>query len=295
VAVLENFAGAWLPAVVSLERALERIFSGEAVSLYDLSTTFDLRRDTLEHLLVRLELDGWIRPRARTWKRARVAPLRPPASLAASLPKALRAAAAALLETPRAALDLTKLAGPGASMAQLHRVLDEWLAAGDAEVRRWHVLLELQILRRPDAVRELAAGCHAMLVEQTRAGLERLEAVVRLLTARGCVTRGLLGYLGQKAAARCGHCSSCSGQRPPRELPGEPARAPDAAELEAIRQLVRERHAPLGSAAQLARFLCGLQSPALARKRLERHASFGGLARLPFSAVLAYAEVALGR
>jgi ATP-dependent DNA helicase RecQ len=296
VAILENFASAWLPAAVAIERVLERIFSGDPVSVFDLSTTFDLRRETLEHLLVRLELDGWIRPCARTWKRARVAPLRPPATLCATLPKALRPAAALLLENPRAALDLTTLAAASkATLGQFHRVLDEWLAGGDAEVRRWHVLIEVRILKRPAAVRELAATYHGMLDKQAQAGLERLEAVVRLLTSRACLTRGLLAHFGQNAPATCGRCSTCRGQRPPRQLPGEAAQAPGAAELEAIRLLVRERHGPLRSAAQLARFLCGLPSPALARKRLERHACFGQLARLPFSAVLAYAEVALGR
>lgn len=295
LAVLENFATAWLPPAMTLERMLERIFSGEPVSLFDLSTTFDLRRDTLEHLLVRLELDGWIRPCSRTWKRARIAPLRPPATLRATLPKTLRPAADLLLENPRAALDLTKLAAAGASLAQLHRVLDEWLAGGDAEVRRWHVLLELRILQRPATLRELAATYHAMLVQQAQAGLERLEAVVRLLTSRACLTRGLLSHFGQKAPASCGRCSTCRGERPPRQLPGGVARPPDAAELEGIRLLVRERHGALRSATQLARFLCGLHSPALARKRLERHARFGQLSRLGFSEVLAYAEVALGR
>jgi ATP-dependent DNA helicase RecQ len=41
---------------------------------------------------------------------------------------------------------------------------------------------------------------------------------------------------------------------------------------------------------QLARFLCGLTSPATTRERLGRHAAFGLLARVPFADVLAEAE-----
>jgi ATP-dependent DNA helicase RecQ len=293
--VLENFACAWLPNSVALARVLERVFGGGLLSVYDLSTTFDIRRETLEHLLVRLELDGWIRPVARTWKRARVIPLRPPASLVASMPKSLRGEAGALLAAA-GALDLPALAADhGCSVARLHRVIDEWRAGGDAEVRRWHVLLEVRILRVPPALAELADAYQKMLDQQAQAALARLAAVVRLVTTRGCVERGLLAVFGQRPAGGCGQCSSCLGNWPPRTLVGADAAPPDAAELDAIRMLVRERHAPLRTAPQLARFLCGLSSPAAARKRLDRHPCFGRLARLPFSTVAAYAAVALGR
>jgi ATP-dependent DNA helicase RecQ len=41
---------------------------------------------------------------------------------------------------------------------------------------------------------------------------------------------------------------------------------------------------------QLARFLCGMTSPASIRARLTRHEAFGILSDIPFSEVLAIAE-----
>jgi ATP-dependent DNA helicase RecQ len=63
-----------------------------------------------------------------------------------------------------------------------------------------------------------------------------------------------------------------------------------AAQAAAIQSLVAEGRGSLGTSRQLARFLCGLTSPATTRERLGRHAAFGLLSRVPFANVLAQAE-----
>jgi ATP-dependent DNA helicase RecQ len=57
-----------------------------------------------------------------------------------------------------------------------------------------------------------------------------------------------------------------------------------------IRHLVRERLPALRHPRQLARFLCGISSPATQRDRLTKHACFGLLSEAPFDTVLAQAE-----
>jgi ATP-dependent DNA helicase RecQ len=64
----------------------------------------------------------------------------------------------------------------------------------------------------------------------------------------------------------------------------------DRAEL---RALSRAHPQALGEARQLARFLCGLTSPATSRARLSRHALFGVLAERRFEQVLALATALL--
>jgi ATP-dependent DNA helicase RecQ len=61
-------------------------------------------------------------------------------------------------------------------------------------------------------------------------------------------------------------------------------------ELAAVRALVDEKHAALNSPRQLARFLCGMASPAATRARLTRNDAFALFADLPFADVLAIAE-----
>jgi ATP-dependent DNA helicase RecQ len=69
-----------------------------------------------------------------------------------------------------------------------------------------------------------------------------------------------------------------------------PARTPGEDDWLALRALARENHPELASPRQLARFLCGMSSPATTRARLGRHHSFGLLADLPFADVLAIAR-----
>jgi len=51
-----------------------------------------------------------------------------------------------------------------------------------------------------------------------------------------------------------------------------------------------ERHEALASARQVARFLCGINSPSATRARLSKHKLFGLLSDLPFKQVLTFVE-----
>jgi ATP-dependent DNA helicase RecQ len=67
-----------------------------------------------------------------------------------------------------------------------------------------------------------------------------------------------------------------------------------AEQTSVVRGLIAEGHSSLGSPRQLARFLCGLTSPATTRQRLGRHAAFGLLSRVPFADVLTQTEMLVG-
>ncbi|MBE2205315.1 MAG: hypothetical protein IAE94_13360, partial [Chthoniobacterales bacterium] len=57
-------------------------------------------------------------------------------------------------------------------------------------------------------------------------------------------------------------------------------------DLKIIQTLRSEQHAALRSPRPLARFLCGIRSPATLRDRLTRHDAFGLLEDMPFRSVL---------
>ena len=79
--------------------------------------------------------------------------------------------------------------------------------------------------------------------------------------------------------------SGAAQQLPP---PAEQTPLPGGLDRPALRALVREHPAALGDARQVARFLCGLTSPALTRARLGRHPLFGALEERRFADVLAW-------
>ena len=65
-------------------------------------------------------------------------------------------------------------------------------------------------------------------------------------------------------------------------------------DLELIQKVMAERQAALRNPRQVARFLCGIASPASAGARLKQHRAYGIFAELPFLEVLAAVE-ALGK
>jgi ATP-dependent DNA helicase RecQ len=79
----------------------------------------------------------------------------------------------------------------------------------------------------------------------------------------------------------------------PREIPVSAVPPISPEQAAGVRSLVAEGRPSLRTPRQLARFLCGLTSPATTRERLGRHAAFGVLARVPFAEVLAEAETLL--
>jgi ATP-dependent DNA helicase RecQ len=135
-----------------------------------------------------------------------------------------------------------------------------------------------------------------LFAEREKRDVERLREVLSFAQHRGCLTRWLLNYFGEAMETDCGNCTSCKEREKgnaddaPREIPQSPAPPITIEHVAAIREVIAERKAALRSSRQLARFLCGLTSPATSRERLGRHPSFGLLDRIPFGDVLAQTE-----
>ena len=60
----------------------------------------------------------------------------------------------------------------------------------------------------------------------------------------------------------CGQCSRCRGDRPPDKLPATGTPDPSSEDLTIIQGLIHQKHPGLRTPRQLARFLCGMTSPA---------------------------------
>ena len=79
-----------------------------------------------------------------------------------------------------------------------------------------------------------------------------------------CLTRQLLDYFGEQNTADCKDCSRCrrgAGETLSRSAPLEPS----PAEAEIVNRVSKENHLSLAHPRQLARFLCGITSPAATR------------------------------
>jgi len=151
-------------------------------------------------------------------------------------------------------------------------------------LRQGFRLLPAASARRPS---EVAEELVAVFAERERRGLERIAEVVGLIGCSGCLTRRLLRHFGERLESDCGACGRCApggGGRGVR-LRRKPARI-TMDHMAAIDRVRREGHAALRSGRALARFLCGIRSPATTRDRLVRHEAFGLLAGVPFAEIL---------
>src|SRR5690606_28416456 len=115
-----------------------------------------------------------------------------------------------------------------------------------------------------------------------RQDMARVECIVDLAEHEGCLTQFVLRYFGEQRGA-CAHCSRCEG------APAQPLRNSQdiaAIDTDLIHRLKQECHDALSSPRQIARFLCGISSPATTRHRLRARPEFATMARIPFEAVL---------
>jgi ATP-dependent DNA helicase RecQ len=126
---------------------------------------------------------------------------------------------------------------------------------------------------------------------ESRAGFEhdRIRAVLAYAETRHCRAVALGRYFGRKQAAPCGTCDLCRGEKPIRLGAYQAPKIP-ADEWAAMATLRAEAHAALGTPLQLARFLCGIPSPAATKARLQQRPEFGLWQHQSFPAIASMLE-----
>jgi len=149
--------------------------------------------------------------------------------------------------------------------------------------------LGYRFLERPGSAEELARTIHERFQQSETRDVARLGQVIELASLPSCTVRAVLDYFGESLSEDCGHCDRCLGESIP---PMPPVREADLTteEREVVASLLAGGHEALASPRQMARFLCGLASPAASRARLTRDSRFGRLAHLRFAAVMEAAE-----
>lgn len=296
--VLENFVFSDTPGERALGNLLQRIFRLGAefdVSFYDLAATSDIRQTVVEIMFAHLETDGLLEARGTFWDTFRIKLLHPMARVLAGRKPKERKLLEKLLEeldadwkwlTVKIGGTADRLGVTGETLRSLASGLE---AGGDAVVKKSGWRHAFRVKREPENLTELIAGMVRIFTEREASDLARLDQVLALATTKGCMTRILLKHFGEKMDGPCGHCDRCRGIAPTKLKPAKP-RAVSKAELERIRGLADEQHAALGTPRQMARFLCGMSSPATMRARLYRHDAYGMLSDLPFAEVSVVAE-----
>ena len=292
--VLENFSYGDTPESAAIAGMLEWLEAQSQqfdLSTYELSRQFDLRPLVLNTLLTYLELDGLMVATAPFYTEYKLAFVRPREEV------------------------IAQFAGERGQF--LHRVFDagsvgkKWLSLKPAEIaetlgqERSRIVTAINYLEQQGLVSLQVAGVrqgyrrtgnainepvrlqrlNELFAEREQRDMQRLQALCDWAETRGCLQQALVAWFGETLEQTCGECSGCQGQAQ-RLDPRRPGKFDQAL----IQRLHAEGHEALASPRQLARFLCGIASPAASRARLMGKRSFGALAEAPFQEVLAACE-----
>jgi ATP-dependent DNA helicase RecQ len=285
------------------------------ISLYELAQSTDIRPLVIETVLTHLELAGVLRPLGSFYATYQFRLLEPESTVMASHTPERQIFLRKLLHCGKRGTKWTTI-DPDIAAAELAEPRDRivkalgWLSdSGSIELKpsgsrqRFRLTGGMQRDGRGQLdLDSLSQSMQELFAVREARDLERLQAVLDFAAEPDCLTHRLLRYFGEHvdsrgseaARVRCGSCTSCEDSLPEssksgtasRELPVSTAPEITAAQAAAIEGLVAENRPSLSTPRQLARFLCGLTSPATSRERLGRHAGFGLLARVPFAIVL---------
>jgi ATP-dependent DNA helicase RecQ len=303
VPALENFAYGDTPTAAALRGLIaELLAAGPSfhVSVTDLSARHDVRLLVLRTALTYLELLGVLRQGTPFYAAYELRPALAPRDIIAKFEGERAEFVAAVFAAARKgrtwyALDPGAVAETlGQPRERVVRALEYLEQQGWAEVRVSEVRQRYRRLRPDEDPEALVNELARRFETRERQEVGRVRKTLALVTCDGCQVNALVGYFGETRALPCGHCTRClTGQR--QVLPELPAPPVLAARLDvaAIRALSADQPAALGGPRQVARFLCGMGSPAVSRARLTRHPLFGAVEDRPFADILSWCSQAV--
>jgi ATP-dependent DNA helicase RecQ len=302
VPTLENFAFGDTPTEDALAAVVGELLAhdvGEELSLseYELGARHDVRPLVLKTILTYLELEGLLRQGTPFYAGYALRPTESFEAVYAAFDRERADFLRRLVATGRTARVWTTLDPEGAA-AELGEPRSRIVAAlghleerGQVELKPADARQRYTVLARPESLEALTARLVERFARREQAETARIARVLELVETDGCQTNALVGYFGEQRAEPCGHCSFCLDRAPTRLPAPRPVPALDTlldrGAVEALREAQPEA---LAAPRQLARFLCGLSSPAATRARLGRHELYGVAAERRVADVLAWCE-----
>ena len=305
VPVLENFAYGDTPARPALRSLVsELLLAGSSsfeVNPTSLANRHDLRQLVLRTALTYLELQGVLRQGTPSYASYQARPLKAILQIANSFQGERAQFIADIFARAKEGRVWYTLdpAHIGTALkqdrARITSALEYLAQQRLIELRAADVRLNFTRLGGEADPESLTEDLARRFEQRERQEVARLQDVLELVTHDGCQANALAGYFGEQRVEPCGQCSFCrSGQRLHLEEPAAPPPLATRPEVTRLAELRQAHPAALGEPRQMARFACGLTSPALTAAKLSRHPNFGVFEEYRFSDVLDWADVRSG-
>lgn len=298
---LENFSYGDTPTTEAIHGLVHELVPNAEqieISTFQLSADHDVRELVLKTLLTYLELEGILQSTGAVFTEFKFLPQKPSAEIL----KKFNAERAEFLQkifqcsrkgTKWLSIDVVDAAKRlDSTRERIVAALDYLDQTGEIDLQTTGLRHGYRVVKRPKSLDEVAEKLVERFTRREENDIARLRQVVSFAECGGCYTRFLLEYFGERRD-NCGHCSRCGGT-PKQALPTGAIQRVTDADRGAVQQLMREQHSALSSPRQLARFLCGIASPATSKAKLRSHREFGRFEEVPFADVLSLAESVLG-
>jgi ATP-dependent DNA helicase RecQ len=294
ITVLENFTFGDTPDATSIRAIADRVLANASefdVSVYELSRAHDVRPVVVETLLTYLELADVIEATEPFYNEYQFTLLKSSREILDRFDTVRAEFLGGLFATAVKAekwfsLDLAKVAGKlKTTRGRIIKALTFLQEQGDLTLKVAGLRQGYRIKTRPANPLILKNGLIERFEARERNDVNRVQQVVQLVEHSGCIVRSLLNHFGEELGRNCGHCRNCLHTSSGAICVWRETGAPnlDEAKIENLRGRYPEA---LASPRQIARFLCGLNSPLLTQTKLHKHPEFGGLVGFPFQAVL---------
>ena len=270
--VLENFIYGDTPSPDSLKMLMRHILDqpGEFnLSTYDLSVSYDIRPLVINTLLTYLEIDGWITSTRKFFTTYQVKFSRSLEHLLKGFNTERQHFLTRLFNTAKSG-KIWQTINPaeaaetlGEDEEKIRKALTYLEELGDVILKPSGVRQGYRLLKKADDFTSLTARMVDLFERRENSDIDRLNEVTSYAVSGSCHTQYLLHYFGETSEP-CQHCDQCLNSHSV-NLPASEAPEISHEELDEIQSLIDEKHAALRSPHQLARFLCGLTSPATSR------------------------------
>ena len=292
-------------------RALLRIFVDQPgefdISTYELSQTHDIRPLVINTVLTYLELEGLLEATAPFYSTYKVSFARDLDHLLKGFDPQRQDFLRRLFETAKKGYKWLEI-DPEQTASQLGESKEKIIEAisyledlGDLAVKPAGLRQGYRLRNKPDDLKPLIQRLIDLFQQREKSDLARLQQIIDYALEPGCLYSSLLSLFSETIPP-CGHCSRCLNTPAPQALPSSPEPEILNVDLELIQNLIGEKHPSLRTPRQLARFLCGITSPATSRmwylpagarrkQRLTSHDAYALLENHDFQSVLDQCEL----
>jgi len=291
---LENFVYGDTPDPASITSLVNEVLdTGEEIDItaLELSRAHDIRQLVVSTLLTHLELFGIIRFEGYYYSEIRFQSHHSGAQILAQYSESQAAFLKKLFACCHKArtwitLDVdAAVKKTGYARAVVLRALESLQEKKQITLEMAGYRQRFKLLQPAVDRAELCQKLSTLFEQHEQLEIDRIDSMVAYAQEGTCLTSRLLAYFGEPIPP-CGHCGVCQGDAPVR-LAERNAAAVDPMTLSKVRELAREHPAALGQPRQQARFLCGLNSPAItAQRALRGNPLFASCGQIPFKHLL---------